>query len=124
MTGQLFRDGFQIERFYSNDLGEFYDEVGSMLHLALPGHSEGLEHHDCKHQLRNGVDGRFIRLFGSLERVKINLDQEGYEQLSMDICKAFYLLKREDYDGFAQTINGMDEVLHTSVHRKKTANDA
>jgi len=122
MSTRLFRDGFQIDRFYAQDLGAFYDEVGSM--IGLQHEIEDLKHHDCKHQLLWGVDGRFIRMFGSLERMKGKLDKEGYEQLSMDICKAYYLFKREDLDGFAQTINGMDDVLHASVQRRKTANDA
>ncbi|MGQ3099987.1 MAG: hypothetical protein ACT6Q5_00960 [Sphingopyxis solisilvae] len=123
MTGRLFRDGFTIERFYSSDVGEFYDEIGSMLHFALPNHSDDLADYDCKHQLLSGVDGRFIRLFGSLHRVRGKLDNLGYEQISLEICKAFYLLKREDYDGYATTINGLDGVLRASVLRKKTAND-
>ena len=123
MSTRLYRDGFQFERFYAKNLGEFSDDIGAMLHFALPDHSSGLEHHDCKDQLLDGVDGKFIRLFGGLEHVKGHLDQEGYEQLSMDICRAFYLLKLEDYDGFARTINGMDEVLGASRRRKKTAND-
>ena len=123
MSTRLYRDGFQIERFYANDLEEFFDELAAMLRFALPDHSDGLEHHDCKDQLLDGVDGKFIRLFGGLERVKGQLDKEGYEQLSMNICKAFYLLRLEDYDGFARTINGMDDVLGASRRRKKTAND-
>jgi hypothetical protein len=124
MTGQLHPDGFSVERFYAEDVGEFYDELGSMLHFALPDHSEGLQHHDCIHQLLNGVDGRFIRLFGGLERIKGKLDEEGFRDLSLGVSKSFYLLKWEDYDGFAQAINGLDDVLKASVQRKKMANDA
>ena len=124
MTGQLHPDGFTIERFYAQNVGEFYDELGSMLHFALPDHSEGLQHHDVITQLLKGLDGRFISLFGSLDRIKGKLDPDGFRELSLGISKAFYLLKRDDHDGFAKTINEMDDVLKASVHRKKTANDA
>jgi hypothetical protein len=123
VSTRLYHDGLQIERFYADGLGAFADELASMLRFALPDHSDDLQYHDCRHQILNGVDGRFILLFGGLERVKQRLDDDSYENLSLGICKAFYLLKHEDYDGFANTIHELNDVFATGVRHKKTAND-
>ena len=122
MSGQLFSDGFEIERFYPQTVGEFYDLLGAMM-LALP-EDESLKHEHCIDQLLKGSDGYFIQLFGGLNRVRDKLDEDTFHQLSRRICAAFYRLRWGEAKEYHETIRDLEEILKAGVDRKRTANDA
>lgn len=122
MTGQLHSDGFGIERFYPESLSEFSDLLGWMM-LALPEDRQ-LKHKDCFDQLLKGADGSFIKLFGGLNRIRGQLEEDTFAEMSRGICAAFYHLKWDQQKEYCVAIGRLEELLKTSVQQKKTANDA
>jgi hypothetical protein len=122
MSGDLFSDGFEMERFYPQTVREFDDLLGAMM-LSLP-EDEGLRNETCINQLLKGSDGRFIQLFGGLNRIRDKLDDGTFQELSRGICAAFYRLKWGQYDEYCTAIRHLEETVRDGVHRKRTANDA
>jgi RNAse (barnase) inhibitor barstar len=121
MTGQLHSEGFDIERYYPQDLSELYDLLGAMILGQLE--PETLKHQDCMDQLLKSSEGRFIMLFGGLNRIKDKLDQDAFGEMSRGICAAFYHLKWGQEKEYCLAIGQLEELLKTGVQRKKTAND-
>jgi len=123
MNTRLFRDGLQLERFYANDVGEFSDQLFTMLSFAGDPINDDLKYAHCKEQLLKSFEGRLLMLFGSLNNIRESVTLELWEELSMGICKLFYLQKVADFTAYAKTIHELDEALGTAVLRKKSAND-
>ena len=123
MNTRLFREGLDFERFYAKNIGEFGDEWFSMLSFAGAPVDDDIQYADCMTQLLGGFEGRILKLFGGLNSIHDQIDEETRQELSMGICKLFYLHKVADFSAYANVIQQFDVVLRVAGRRNTTAND-
>ena len=123
MNTRLFREGLDFERFYAKNIAEFGDEWFSMLSFAGAQVDDDIQYADCMTQLLGSFEGRILKLFGGLNSIRDQIDEKNRQELSMGICKLFYLHKIADFDGYAKVIHQLDVVLRVAARRNTTAND-
>lgn len=123
MNARLFRDGMDFERFYANNIGDFGGEWFSMLSFGGEPVDDDIQYAECMTQLLGSFEGRLLKLFGGLNAIRGQIDDEARQELSMGICKLFYLHKVSDFDAYAKVIHQLDEVLRVAARRNTTAND-
>ena len=123
MNARLFHDGFQLDRFHAKDVYEFGEELFAMLRFVGEPSNDDLQYADCKTQLLGSFDVRLIMLFGGLTNIRDLVPLKLWEELSMGICKLFYLRQVGDTDAYAKVIHELDNALGASVRKGSTAND-